>query len=169
MQKKYSTNQNEINRRDFLKQFAMMSAISLGTAAGCSNSSDEPEPHALYGPAPYSGPEVDNMFYLLPDGSEVLLYDTEEINIDSQFKIYFYEPMYEGSQNSVTLEGGDNPPVTLIFQWEEDFTVLKVTPETPLLDETQYTLSVNENALAADGTPINLTESAQAEFKTSST
>jgi len=174
MKKKSPTTPNGIDRRDFLKQFALISIASLGTAVtGCSSGDDPvvvplygPEPVVLYGPPPNAGPEVENIYYLLPDGSEVVLDDSQDVDIDAEFNIYFTDPMQEASQDAVVLKDGEDQPVRLNFRWDTEFTVLKVTPEASLQTAAMYTLLVDETAQDADGSPIQLTDYAQATFKT---
>lgn len=158
MQKKISINHKGVNRRNFLKRFALISTFPFGAASACCK--------AVYGPRPYTGTIVTSMHYLHPDNFKALLYEAKSVAADSRFSIQFSDPMQESSQEAVLLKNVRNRQVPVSFQWDMTFTLLKVTPETRLQSNTDYTLLVTEKALDAEGTPIQLTGTARATFTT---
>lgn len=73
-----------------------------------------------------------------------------EIPLDGALTLYFNQPMERLSVESA-ISG--NPPLTGRFSWADDAT-LTFTPDTPLLPDTELTLSVGAGALSAKGQPF---------------
>jgi hypothetical protein len=165
MEKKRLPDQETIDRRKFLKQFVALSALSFGTTMVCTSCVE-------YGSQPVYGPAtvvtyVDQMTYLMKDGTENTLYHQEDVPIDAEFTIYFSDPMDESSQQAVQLKNAEDHTIRVAFLWLSGQTILRITPETELQYGTMHTLGVNERARNSMGNPLQVTELAQAVFRTS--
>jgi hypothetical protein len=173
-----------ISRREFLKRFAVISIASAG-GVGClclpvveygpppepeygppPNVEYGPPPVPEYGPPPVPDCVVDRMAYSKRDEDEEPLYGSTDVPTDAQFTIYFSNPMDESSQDAVSLSRAGGQVVGLGERLWVREDALKVAPADELKPATEYVLEVGQGAENVHGEPLQLTDSARAEFAT---
>lgn len=162
------------SRRDFLRNFAMMSSASLllGLSTGCgsSDSSSNNVPgRALYGPAPVYGPGpvipvVNGMFFLDSESKQVALNNNQDVPIHTTFKVGFGVDLSTTVPATITFTDANDNAVANTQAWE-DSRALVVTPSADLLHDTKYMLIIND-VTDTNGVKRNLYGAALATFKT---
>lgn len=154
----------ELNRRTFLKQFALLSAAPLIVQglSGCL------VPVAMYGPWPidYTSPEVEGMYIHEPQSGSGILYGRTDVPVDAGFEVEFTEQMDPSSLDGIHLRSDeDNLEIVSDTAWLTPWIAI-ITPVAPLEHALQYTLFVEETARDADGNTIDLTRESSASFVT---
>ncbi len=148
--------QDDCSRRDFLKKFALLSAgtFVLGaTTMAC---------YGPMGPQPSSIATVSGMYFLDASSNLQLLRNSQEVPVDTTFKIHFFNQM--NTTVDATVEFTDQNAVPFGQAWDSDF-ILSVAPSSYLLNATEYRLIVLD-AESKTGEKINLAGDAEATFKT---
>ena len=150
---------DDYSRREFLKKFAYLSSGALVLSVTTT---------ACYGPmgAQQGYPMVSGIYFVNTDGSNGLLQNSQNVPLQTKFKIEFTDDMNFEAPASVFLTGPANTPVGCDNNVWETNRLLTVTPAQDLAPDTEYTLRVDDDAKDARGYNLWLTESATAVFKT---
>ncbi|MBI5233056.1 MAG: Ig-like domain-containing protein [Deltaproteobacteria bacterium] len=163
----------ECSRREFLRKFAMLSSASilLGVSTGCGSGSSGsqnmnavygPSPVPLYGPAPVS--PVSGMFFLDSKSAKVNLGNNQSVPIHTSFTIGFYVDFSTSTPATITFTDANGTAVANTQSWADSHTLV-VTPSADLLNDTLYTLRINDVTLT-NGVKYDLSPFATTTFKT---
>lgn len=78
--------------------------------------------------------------------------DYPNVLLGQAFAVSFYQPMDKGSvEANLSIQSEKGEPALLAYTWNDDLTQVVFTPTQRLAYDTQYTLSINRAAQAADG------------------
>ena len=172
-------NESNISRRDFLRQFVVLSALSVA-GAGCRPRpvpvyGIEATPQPLYGVievtiVPEYGVEPVDLTHVLSmtypkDGNEHRLDGAQSVPVDASFTIRFSAPMDPATRDALALQDATGGSVPFGARWLDE-TTLQVTPSRPLQPATVHFLEVGEAARTTAGRPLDLAEGAFCRFTT---
>jgi hypothetical protein len=152
-----------LNRRTFLKQFALISSVPLliQSLSGCPVA-------VMYGPASINNtsPEVEGMYIHEPQSGSGILDGKTDVPVDAGFEVEFTEQVDSSSLDSIHLRSDeDNLEIISDTVWLTP-RIAVITPVAPLRHSLPYTLFVEESARDDDGNTIGLTQGSSASFVT---
>lgn len=160
-------NDENFNRREFLKKFALLSSAPLMAYSiyGCDSG---PSTGAVYGPPPPddTAPEVYGIYLHDAQVGDRDLNEDTNVPVDVSFEVEFTERMDDTTINGIHLRcDDDDTDVSFEGVWITSLIVL-ITPVNNLTQGNRYTLFVDESAKDLAGNAINLTQMSSASFET---
>jgi hypothetical protein len=166
-----TTSGGDLNRRTFLKQFALLSStpLLLQSLSGCSIGAEYgPPPLSEYGPPPVddTSPQVDGIYIHEPQSGSGVVDNASDVPVNASFEVEFTEAMNPATADSIHLHSDQaNQEIEIDVAWLTSRIVL-ITPVALLEHGMGYTLSVDATASDLEGNPIYLTRESSASFET---
>ncbi len=161
-------NSENYSRREFLRTFAMMSSAPLlaSILSGCGSSTTTNENKVMYGPSPVQPVLVVVMSFLDAQSSPVELSGSRNVPVHTSFIIQFNTAMDMNSvAAAISFVDSGSSPVVFTASPQSDWSI-QVTPSSDLASNSDYTLSVNNNAMSSGGSGLTVDAKSTATFKT---
>jgi len=159
--------EKDYTRRAFLRKFAALSSASLLLSLhhGCGPVYG---PKSVYGPPPVGS--VTGIYFLDSQSNQVPLKGSDAVPVHTQFVISFSIDMLMSSvASAINFTDSGNNSVAYTKTWDttnSQSRTIRVIPESDLLHNESYTLSVGPSAMDSYGRYLNVTADATAYFKT---
>jgi hypothetical protein len=159
----------DYTRREFLRTFAALSSASLllSVSMGCGN---EPFVGGMYGPPPVGSTVVSGIYYVDAQSNNILLQGNQNVPVHTQFVINFSAAMLMSSvAGTINFIDSGNNSIACTKTWDttnSQNSTIKVIPDSDLLHNESYKLSVGPSAMDSNGRYLNVTADATAYFKT---